>query len=86
MNTVKKVKTLEGKVVSNKMHKTAVVVVTRRVKHPLLGKVITKSSKYKIHDEKNDCGIGDTVLISECRPLSKDKSWTLNSIVERHKD
>lgn len=86
MSTVKKIKTLEGKVVSNKMDKTAVVVVTRRVKHPLIGKVITKTSKYKIHDENNDCGIGDTVLISECRPISKDKSWTLNSIVERHKD
>jgi small subunit ribosomal protein S17 len=81
----KKPRTLEGKVISNKMEKSAVVAVIRRVKHKI-GKIITKTTRFKIHDENNECGIGDTVMIAECRPISKDKSWKLVSIVEKHRD
>ena len=76
-------RTLQGKVVSDKMDKTIVVLIERRVKHPIYGKYVTKSSKLKAHDEKNECKIGDEVTISETRPLSKAKSWTLETIVER---
>ena len=81
----KKARTLEGRVVSNKMDKTAVVAVVRRVKHAI-GKIITKTTRLKIHDANNECGIGDQVLISECTPISKQKSWQLVSIVEKHRD
>jgi len=81
----KKPRTLEGKVISNKMEKSAVVAVIRRVKHKI-GKIVTKTTRFKIHDENNECGIGDTVMIAECRPISKDKSWKLVSIVEKHRD
>jgi|TARA_Y200000002_G_scaffold383123_1_gene403383 small subunit ribosomal protein S17 len=81
----KKARTLEGKVVKNKMNKTAVVAVIRRVKHKI-GKTITLTTRLKVHDDKNECGVGDRVLISECRPISKDKSWQLVSIVEKHRD
>ncbi|MDA9832658.1 30S ribosomal protein S17 [Gammaproteobacteria bacterium] len=81
----KKPRTLEAKVISNKMEKSAVVAVIRRVKHKI-GKIITKTTRFKIHDENNECGIGDTVMIAECRPISKDKSWKLISIVEKHRD
>jgi small subunit ribosomal protein S17 len=72
-----------GKVVSDKMDKSIVVLVERKVKHPLYGKYVKRSSKVKAHDENNECRIGDTVSIRECRPISKDKSWTLVEIVVR---
>lgn len=81
----KLVRTLKGQVVSDKMDKSIVVKVERKEKHPVYGKYVLKSSKYKAHDENNECGIGDTVTISETRPLSKSKSWTLKSIDERAK-
>lgn len=76
-------RTVEGKVVSNKAEKTISVLVERRVKHPLYGKFIRKSTKFLAHDEANECGEGDTVLIEECRPLSKHKSWRLVKVVEK---
>jgi small subunit ribosomal protein S17 len=78
-----KVRTLTGRVVSNKMNKTVTVMVERRVKHPLYGKFITRSTKYHVHDEENTCQEGDTVQIKECRPMSKTKSWQLHKVVER---
>ena len=74
-----------GVVVSNKMEKSIVVSETRRVKHPLYGKFVLKTKKYHAHDETNDCNIGDTVKISETRPLSKTKCWRLVEILERAK-
>jgi small subunit ribosomal protein S17 len=74
-----------GVVVSNKMEKSIVVSETRRVKHSLYGKFVLKTKKYHAHDEKNDCNIGDTVKISETRPLSKLKCWRLVEIIERAK-
>lgn len=74
---------LTGKVVSNKMAKTASVSVESRRLHPLYKKTIKKTKKYKIHDEENTCSIGDIVRIMECRPLSKDKSWKLVNIVQK---
>lgn len=79
----KLVRTLTGKVVSDKMDKSIVVLIERRVKHPVYGKYVSKSSKLKAHDENNDCKTGDTVTIAESRPLSKTKSWTLVKIDER---
>jgi len=78
-----KQKTLQGVVSSNKMDKSATVTIERRVKHPLYGKIITRSSKLSFHDEANECGIGDTVLIEQCRPISKTKSWKLVKVVEK---
>ena len=78
-------KTRIGVVVSDKMDKTIVVSLSTRVRHPLYGKFINKTSKLKAHDENNECGIGDTVEIMECRPLSKDKNWRLVRIVEKAK-
>ena len=78
-------KTRIGLVVSDKMDKTIVVSLSTRVRHPLYGKFINKSVKLKAHDENNECGIGDTVKIMECRPLSKDKRWRLVEIVEKAK-
>ena len=72
-----------GRVVSNKMDKTITVLVERRVRHPLYGKYIKRSTKFKAHDESNDCREGDWVAISECRPISKDKSWRLDKVIER---
>lgn len=76
-------RTLTGKVVSDKMDKTITVLIERRVKHPIYGKIVNKSTKLKAHDESNDCSIGDVVTIEESRPLSKSKSWALQKIVER---
>ncbi|MBN8430502.1 30S ribosomal protein S17 [Microbulbifer salipaludis] len=76
-------RTLTGKVVSDKMDKTITVLIERRVKHPIYGKIVSKSTKLKAHDENNECGIGDVVTIEESRPLSKSKSWSLQTIVER---
>jgi small subunit ribosomal protein S17 len=78
-------KTREGLVVSDKMDKTVVVVVEDRVKHALYGKVLRKTSRLKAHDEQNQCGIGDRVLIMETRPLSATKRWRLVEILEKAK-
>jgi small subunit ribosomal protein S17 len=74
-----------GQVVSNKMEKSIVVSVQRRVKHPMYGKFIRKTTKFMAHDEKDECGIGDTVKIMETRPLSKRKRWRLVEIIEKAK-
>ncbi len=74
-----------GVVTSNKMQKSVVIRVSRRVKHPKYGKFVKKSSKFMAHDENNDCNIGDTVRIMETRPLSKSKCWRLVEIIERAK-
>ncbi len=76
-------KTQQGSVVSNNMDKSVVVQVERKVKHKLYGKYIRKRVKYMAHDDANSCNIGDTVLIEECRPLSKNKRWRVMSILER---
>ena len=76
-------RTATGRVVSNKMDKTITVLVERRVKHPVYGKYVTKSSKLHAHDESNECQEGDTVTIKEVRPQSKTKTWALVSIDER---
>ncbi|QCR23453.1 30S ribosomal protein S17 [Pontibacter sp. SGAir0037] len=74
-----------GKVVSNKMDKSITVLVESRMKHPIYGKFVSKSTKFMAHDEKNECNIGDTVRIQETRPLSKNKNWRLVEIIERAK-
>lgn len=74
-----------GLVVSNKMDKSIVITVERKVKHPIYGKFVKKSTKFMAHDEKNDCNIGDTVKIMETKPLSKNKCWRLVEILERAK-
>lgn len=74
-----------GVVISNKMNKSIVVAVERKVKHPMYGKFVKKTSTFMAHDEKNESNIGDTVRISETRPLSKNKCWRLVEIVERAK-
>jgi small subunit ribosomal protein S17 len=74
-----------GVVVSNKMDKSITVEIQRRVKHPMYGKFVKKTSRFMAHDEKNDCNIGDKVLIGETRPLSKNKCWRLVEIIERAK-
>lgn len=76
-------RTLSGKVVSDKMDKTITVMIERRVKHPVYGKIISRSTKIKAHDENNVCGIGDVVTIKETRPLSRTKSWALVEVVEK---
>ncbi|MCH9671351.1 MAG: 30S ribosomal protein S17 [Gammaproteobacteria bacterium] len=78
-----KLRTLEGRVVSNKMEKTITVLVERRVKHPLYKKYIRRSTKLHAHDEENTCQIGDVVSISPSRPMSKTKAWRLESILTR---
>lgn len=74
-----------GLVVSNKMDKSIVISVERKVKHPIYGKFVKATSKFMAHDEKNDCNIGDTVKIMEIRPMSKNKCWRLVEIIERAK-
>ena len=74
-----------GVVTSNKMDKSIVVSVERKVKHPKYGKFIKMTSKFMAHDEKNECGIGDRVMIAETRPLSKNKRWRLKQIIEKAK-
>lgn len=83
MSENKLVRTLTGRVVSDKMNKSIVVLIERRVKHPMYGKYLSRSSKLKAHDENNECRIGDLVTIAESRPISKTKSWTLVKIEER---
>ena len=79
----KVVRSLTGRVVSDKMDKTVTVLVERKVKHPLIGKVIVKSNKFHAHDEKNECKEGDLVTITETRPMSKTKTWALSKIVTK---
>ncbi len=74
-----------GRVVSDKMDKTAVIAVETFISHPLYGKKMKKTTKFKAHDENNECGIGDTVKIMETRPLSKDKRWRLVEIIQKAK-
>ncbi len=76
-------RSITGQVISNKMDKTIVVMGERKVKHPLYGKFIRRSTKYHAHDAANECNIGDTVMIKECRPLSKTKSWTLIKVLSK---
>jgi len=81
--TKKMVRTLTGRVVSDKMDKTVTVLVERRVTHPLYGKIVTRSKKYHAHDETNEIKEGDLVTIEETRPLSRTKSWKVASVLER---
>ena len=74
-----------GRVTSNKMQKTITVAIDRKVKHPMYGKFMNKTKKLTVHDEKNECGIGDTVRVMETRPLSKNKRWRLVEIIEKAK-
>ena len=74
---------LQGRVISDKMDKTVTVLVERRVKHPLYGKFMSRSTKVHAHDEANECGLGDVVMVEQCRPMSKNKSWRLVKIVEK---
>ena len=79
----KVIRSLSGRVTSDKMDKTITVLVERKVKHPLIGKVIVKSNKFHAHDENNECKEGDLVTITETRPLSKTKTWALSKIVTK---
>ena len=78
-------KTRIGQVVSDKMDKTIVVAVADSVQHPLYKKTMKRTYKLKVHDENNECGVGDTVKVMECRPLSKDKRWRLVEVIEKAK-
>ena len=78
-------KTRPGVVSSDKMDKTIVVTISQQVKHPLYGKIVKRTYKLKAHDENNECGVGDRVLIMETRPLSRDKRWRLVQIIEKAK-
>ena len=77
--------TRTGVVVSDKMDKTVVVAIKERVKHPLYGKIVNRTKKFKVHDENNQCSVGDKVRVMETRPLSKDKHWRVIEIVEKAK-
>lgn len=83
MSETKVTRTLFGRVVSDKMDKTVTVLVERKVKHPLYGKVMTRSNKYHAHDENNEFHPGDLVEIEECRPLSKTKAWRVVKLLEK---
>ena len=83
MNEQKKTSVLTGKVVSNKMDKTITVSVERMVTHPTYGKILRRRTKIKAHDETNQCNEGDIVTITQCRPISRHKSWTLVEVLER---
>jgi len=84
MSEVAKVKrTLTGRVVSDKMDKTVTVLIERKVKHPVIGKIVRRSKKYHAHDETNECHEGDLVIIEECRPIAKTKTWRVSSLVEK---
>ncbi len=79
-------RTLVGRVVSNKMDKTVSVAIERMIKHPVYGKYVRRTSKLLAHDAANDCQEGDRVAIAECRPISKNKSWTVVDVIERAAD
>jgi len=83
MSDSKEKRSLNGRVSSDKMNKTATVVVERLVRHPVYGKYIRRSTKYRVHDENNECRIGDLVAIQECRPVAKTKSWRLVRVLGR---
>ena len=83
MSETKVSRILTASVTSDKMNKSATVMIERKVRHPIYGKFVKKSTKLHIHDENNECGIGDTVQISECRPISRTKSWTLVKVVDK---
>ena len=85
MSEVANKRQLAGRVVSDKMRKTVTVLVERRVKHPLYGKYMTRSSTYHAHDEANECKEGDLVLIEECRPIARTKAWRVIQLVEKAK-
>lgn len=76
-------RTLTGTVVSDKMDKTVTVLIERKIKHPLLGKIVRVSKKYHAHDDANECSQGDVVMIEECRPISKTKAWRVSKLVEK---
>ena len=78
-------KTRVGMVVSDKMDKTVVVEIRTRVRHPLYGKIMNRTTKLKAHDEKNECGVGDRVLVMETRPLSREKRWRVVEVIEKAK-
>ena len=78
-------KTRVGMVVSDKMDKTVVVEIRTRVRHPLYGKIMNRTTKLKAHDEKNECGVGDRILVMETRPLSREKRWRVVEIIEKAK-
>ena len=80
---VKNTRTLVGKVVSDKRAKTITVLIERRTKHELYGKIVARTSKYHAHDENNECKLGDVVEISECRPISKTKAWTVTRLIDK---
>ena len=82
MSETKK-RTLQGTVVSDKMDKSITIAIVRKVKHPIYGKYIQRTTKLHAHDETNQCKMGDVVTISECRPLSKTKSWTLAEVITK---
>jgi small subunit ribosomal protein S17 len=82
-NEVKAKRTIIGRVVSDKMDKTVSVAIERQIKHPTYGKYIRRTSKVMAHDENNECKIGDRVAISETRPVSKNKSWQVENVIER---
>ena len=83
MSEAKRARTLSGRVVSDKMDKTVTVLVERKVMHPIYGKIVRRSQKYHAHDETNQCHTGDVVIIQECRPLSRTKSWKVAELVEK---
>ena len=83
MSEAKAARTLSGKVVGDKMDKTVTVLVERQVMHAVYGKIIRRRQKFHAHDEKNECHVGDTVLIQECRPLSRTKSWRVTQLVQK---
>jgi len=79
-------RTLQGVVTSNAGDKSATIMIERKIKHPVYGKYVKRSSKIRLHDEANECNKGDTILIEECRPMSKTKSWKLVKVVEKAKE
>ena len=83
MSEQKENRTLQGRVVSDKMDKTITVLIERKVKHPIYGKFVRRSTKVHAHDENNECKTGDLVVVEQCRPLSKSKTWRLVKLVER---
>lgn len=84
MSTAEKLqRTLTGTVTSDKMHKSITVLIERRVKHPKYGKFINRSTKLHVHDENNECGMGDVVIIEQCRPISKTKAWRLVKVIDK---
>jgi len=82
----KVVRALTGRVVSDKMNKTVTVLIERRVRHPLVGKIVTRSKKYHAHSENNEYKLGDLVMIEETRPISKTKAWKVTKLVEKAKN